>query len=157
MDGQIMSREKEALRVLTILLRASGSVTNMLKKDMLTYGMNPTEFAVMEVLFNLGKQPIQIIGKKVLLASSSITYVIDQLEKKGMVDREQCEDDRRVTFVSLSAEVQELMGEIFPQHSSVIKQLFEELSDEELHKLGESLKAVGYKAIDIYDTIEDEA
>ena len=73
MDGQIMSREKEALRVLTILLRASGSVTNMLKKDMLTYGMNPTEFAVMEVLFNLGKQPIQIIGKKVLLASSSIT------------------------------------------------------------------------------------
>ena len=58
-----MSREKEALRVLTILLRASGSFTNMLKKDMLTYGMNPTEFAVMEVL-NLGKQPIQIIGKK---------------------------------------------------------------------------------------------
>ena len=61
--------------------------------------------------------------------------------KKGMVDREQCEDDRRVTsFVSLSAEGQELMGEIFPQHSSVIKQLFEELSDEELHKLG-SLKS----------------
>lgn len=157
MDGQMMKREEEALRVLTILLRASGSVTNMLKKDMLTYGMNPTEFAVMEVLFNLGKQPIQIIGKKVLLASSSTTYVIDQLEKKGLVERVQSEDDRRVTLVSLTDEGQELMESIFPQHSQVIKQLFEELSDEELYELGESLKTVGYKAVDLYDTIEDEA
>ncbi|SHE42454.1 transcriptional regulator, MarR family [Atopostipes suicloacalis DSM 15692] len=152
-----MKREEEALRVLTILLRASGSVTNMLKKDMLTYGMNPTEFAVLEVLFSLGKQPIQIIGKKVLLASSSTTYVIDQLEKKGLVERVQSEDDRRVTLVSLTDEGQELMESIFPQHSQVIKQLFEELSDEELYELGESLKTVGYKAVDLYDTIEDEA
>lgn len=157
MDGQMMKREEEALRVLTILLRASGSVTNMLKKDMLTYGMNPTEFAVLEVLFSLGKQPIQIIGKKVLLASSSITYVIDQLEKKGLVERVQCEDDRRVTLVSLTDEGQELMESIFPQHTRVIKQLFDELSDEELHELGESLKIAGYKAVDLYDTIEDEA
>ena len=157
MDGQMMKREEEALRVLTILLRASGSVTNMLKKDMLTYGMNPTEFAVLEVLFSLGKQPIQIIGKKVLLASSSTTYVIDQLEKKGLVERVQSEDDRRVTLVSLTDEGQEMMESIFPQHSQVIKKLFEELSDEGLHELGESLKKVGYKAVDLYDTIEDEA
>src|SRR5699024_4748534 len=157
MDGQKMSRKEEALRVLTILLRASGSITNMLKKDMLTYCMNPTEFAVLEVLFSLGKQPIHIIGKKVLLASSSITYVIEQLEKKGMVERVQSEDDRRVTLVSLTDEGQELMEHIFPQHSAVIKQLFEELSDEDLHELGESLKTIGYKAIDMYDTIEDEA
>lgn len=78
-----MNREDQTLRVLTILLRASGSVTNMLKKDMSTYGVNPTEFTVLEVLYSLGEQPIQIIGNKVLLASSSITYVIDQLEKKG--------------------------------------------------------------------------
>lgn len=157
MDGQMMKREEEALRVLTILLRASGSVTNMLKKDMLTYGMNPTEFAVLEVLFSLGKQPIQIIGKKVLLASSSTTYVIDQLEKKGLIERVQSEDDRRVTLVSLTDEGQEMMESIFPQHSQVIKKLFEELSDEELYELGESLKTVGYKAVDLYDTIEDEA
>lgn len=157
MDEQIMSREEEALRVLTILLRASGSVSNMLKKDMRTYSVNPTEFAVLEVLFSLGKQPIQIIGNKVLLASSSITYVIDQLEKKGMVERVQNEDDRRVTLVSLTEEGQELMESIFPQHSEVIKQLFNDLSDEELHQLGEALKTVGYKAVDLFDVIEEEA
>lgn len=156
MDGQTMSREEETLRVLTILLRASGSVSNMLKKDMRTYGVNPTEFTVLEVLYSLGKQPIQIIGNKVLLASSSITYVIDQLEKKGMVERVPNENDRRVTLVSLTKEGQDLMEGVFPQHSDIIKRLFDGLSDDELHELGESLKTVGYKAVDLFDVIEDE-
>lgn len=146
-----MNREEEALRVLTIILRASGSVTNMLKKDMRSYGVNPTEFMVLEVLYSLGEQPIQVIGNKVLLASSSITYVIDQLEKKGIVERVQNKEDRRVTLVSLTEKGRQLMDDIFPQHSRVIKELFEGLTDEELLELGESLKTIGYKAVDIYE------
>lgn len=143
-----MSREEEALRALTILLRAHGSVSNMLKKDMQSYGLNPTEFTVMEVLYSKGAQPIQIIGNKVLLASSSITYVIDQLEKKDLVERKVNENDRRVTLVSLSDKGYELMDDIFPQHSDVIKQLFEDVSDEGLAQLSENLKTIGFKALD---------
>lgn len=150
-----MNREDQTLRVLTILLRASGSVINMLKKDMSTYGVNPTEFTVLEVLYSLGEQPIQIIGNKVLLASSSITYVIDQLEKKGMVERIQSEEDRRVTLVSLTEKGEDLMEDVFPQHSDIIDRLFKDLSDKELSEFGESLKTVGYQAVDLYDEIED--
>lgn len=151
-----MNREDQTLRVLTILLRASGSVTNMLKKDMSTYGVNPTEFTVLEVLYSLGEQPIQIIGNKVLLASSSITYVIDQLEKKGMVERVQSEQDRRVTLVSLTEKGHGLMEDVFPQHSEIIDRLFKDLSDEELSEFGESLKTVGYQAVDLFEEIEDK-
>ena len=146
-----MSREEAALRALTILLRASGSVTNMLKKDMRSYGLNPTEFTVMEVLYSKGEQPIQIIGNKVLLASSSITYVIDQLEKKNYVKRKVNESDRRVTLVSITQEGNDMMEDIFPQHSDVIENLFSGLSVDEINQLSESLKIIGYKAVDILD------
>lgn len=145
-----MNREQEALRALTILLRASGSVSNMLKKDMQSYGLNPTEFTVMEVLYSKGKQPIQIIGNKVLLASSSITYVIDQLEKKNLVERKVNENDRRVTLVSLTTEGQEMMESIFPQHTEIINELFGGLTDEELVQFSESLKKVGFKAVELF-------
>lgn len=145
-----MNREQEALRALTILLRASGSVSNMLKKDMQSYGLNPTEFTVMEFLYSKGKQPIQIIGNKVLLASSSITYVIDQLEKKNLVERKVNENDRRVTLVSLTTEGQEMMEGIFPQHSDIINDLFGVLTDEKLGELSESLKKVGFKAVELF-------
>jgi MarR family 2-MHQ and catechol resistance regulon transcriptional repressor len=146
-----MDREAEVLRALTILLKASGSVTNMLKKDMQSYGLNPTEFTVMEVLFNKGEQPIQIIGNKVLLASSSITYVIDQLEKKNLVERKVNENDRRVTLVSLTSEGNQLMEEIFPQHTDIICDLFSDVSDEDLLQFSENMKSIGYKAVDLYE------
>lgn len=149
-----MDREEESLRVLTIILRASGSITQMVKKDMDSYSVNPTEFMVLELLYNRGPQAIQVIGNKVLLASSSITYVIDQLEKKYFVKRKQNEEDRRVTLVSLTAEGQQLMEEIFPQHSSVINKLFEDLTDEDLVTLGDNLKKIGYKAIELNEQTE---
>lgn len=144
-----MNREKESLRALTIILRASGSITKMVKKDMDSYGVNATEFMVLELLYNRGPQAIQVIGNKVLLASSSITYVINQLEKKDFVKRKKNEKDRRVTLVSLTVEGQELMDEIFPQHSSIIESLFEDLTDEDLVKLANNLKEVGYKAVEL--------
>ena len=47
------------------------------------YGLNVTEFAVLELLYSKGPQPIQRIRDRVLIASSSISYVVSQLEDKG--------------------------------------------------------------------------
>ncbi len=146
-----MDRNEASLRALTILLRASSSVSSMLKKDMQSYGLNPTEFTVMEVLYNKGAQPIQVIGNKVLLASSSITYVIDQLEKKTYVERKVNENDRRITLVSLTANGQKFMEGVFPQHSKLIQELFGELSQNDIEQLSESLKTIGFKAIDLFE------
>lgn len=151
-----MNREEASLRALTILLRASSSVSSMLKKDMQSYGVNPTEFTVMEVLYSKGPQPIQIIGNKVLLASSSITYVIDQLEKKEYVERKVNEQDRRVTLVSLTQTGHEFMEKVFPQHSTLIQDLFGNLSEEEISQLSEALKVIGFKAVDYCEGQEDE-
>ncbi len=149
-----MTREKDSLRALTVILRASASITKMVKKDMDSYGVNPTEFMVLELLYSKGPQAIQIIGNKVLLASSSITYVIDQLEKKDFVERKQNPTDRRVTLVSLTASGEELMSEIFPQHSSVIQELFQDLTEEELVKLADDIKSIGYKATELNEINE---
>lgn len=141
-----MSRKEEALKALTTLLRASSSVEKAVKTDMTSYGLNSTEFAVMELLYNKGKQPIQMIGKKILLASSSITYVIDRLEEKGYVKRIADETDRRVTFVELTNDGCQKMEEIFPQHADTIEELFKECSVKEIEELRVTLKKVGYTA-----------
>src|SRR5699024_8685352 len=130
---------------------ASGSVSNMLKKDMQSYGLNPTEFTVMEVLYSKGEQPIQMIGNKVLLASSSITYVIDQLENKDFVERNVIEKDRRVILVSLTDKSEEMIEDMLTQHSNVISDLFGDLTDAELVQIRETLKKVGFKAVDLHD------
>ena len=72
------------LNAVSVILRASQSIQDVIRKDAARYELNPTEFAVLELLYHQGDQPIQMIGKKVLFLSS-ITYVVDKLEQKKIL------------------------------------------------------------------------
>ena len=141
-----MGQYDDELKAFTVLYRATSATQDVIRKDILQYDLNVTEFAVLELLYHKGEQPIQIIGKKVLIASSSMTYVIDKLEQKGLVIRMACPSDRRVTFAKLSEKGRSLMAEIFPQHEQKIAQIFEVLDERELETLIQYLKRVGLHA-----------
>ena len=135
--------KKLELKALVVLMRASQTVQDIVKQDMGKYGVNPTEFAVLELLYHKGDQPIQHIGKKILLASSSITYVVDKLEEKGFVQRRACPKDRRVTYAVITDKGKAFIEEAFPQHEKTIETIFEHLSQEELTTTIELLKKIG--------------
>jgi len=141
-----INNEDLSLKLFVVLSRAVQSVTKRVEEDIKRYGLNPTEFAVLELLFNKGEQPIQKIGEKILLASSSITYVVDKLEKKQLLVRKPCPKDRRVTFASITSEGAELLNNIFPQHKEAIQQIFGGLDPNEKEKMIEQLKKLGYHA-----------
>jgi MarR family transcriptional regulator, 2-MHQ and catechol-resistance regulon repressor len=141
-----MGQYDNELKAFTVLNRATSATQDVVRKDIQQYDLNITEFAVLELLYHKGEQPIQIIGKKVLIASSSITYVIDKLENKGFVERKACPTDRRVTFALLTEKGKSIMANIFPQHEQKIAELFDVLTEHELQALIEYLKRVGHHA-----------
>lgn len=139
-----MTNEKDiSLKLFVVLSRALEAINRRVKADVKNYGLNITEFAVLELLYHRGDQPIQKIGDKVLIASSSITYVVDQLEKKQYVTRRPCPNDRRITYASLTVEGRKLMDEIFPKHRDAISHIFSVLSIEEQKQLTDQLKRLG--------------
>src|SRR5699024_12337128 len=112
-------------------------------------GINHTEFAVLELEYSKEDQPIQKIGQKVLIASSSITYVVDKLEKKKLIKRNPCPKDRRITFAGITPEGKELMDEVFPKHKKAINEIFGGVNLKEKEVLIEQLKDLGYHAEDL--------
>ncbi|CZQ98990.1 MarR family winged helix-turn-helix transcriptional regulator [Trichococcus collinsii] len=138
--------DRDTLKALTVLFKSSQHVQDKLKKDMMKQGLNFSEFAVMELLYHKGEQPIQNIGKKVLLASSSLTYVVDKLESKGLVQRIPCATDRRVIFTAITEEGRKLMDRIFPLHAAYIEEIFSVLSDKEVETFIDLAKRVGLHA-----------
>lgn len=141
-----MSSSEESLKALTVMLRASQSVQDVLKQDMTKYGLNPTEFMVLELLASKGEQPIQQIGKKILLSSSSMTYVIDKLEQKEYIERKPCATDRRVIFAHITDKGMAFMEKSFPHHEKMITELFSVLNEDELQSFNRLVKKVGYHA-----------
>lgn len=137
------NHEELSLKLFVVLSRAIESVRKQVVKDIKSYQLNLTEFGVMEFLYHKGEQPIQLIGKKVLLASSSITYVVDKLEEKGYLERIACPNDRRVIYGRLTEKGEKLMEEIFPQHKKAMAMIFSSLSKNEKEQAIELLKKIG--------------
>lgn len=135
-----------SLKLFVVLTRALQSIEKHAIKDIKSHGLNLTEFAVLELLYHKGDQPIQAIGQKVLLASSSITYVVDKLEKKMYLERKACPKDRRVTHAVLTEEGKTLMDKIFPEHEQVIHELFNGINREEKETMIKQLKQLGFHA-----------
>ncbi len=143
-----VDRTQISLNTFVGLNRTLDHLMKIVKTDVQRYGLNVTEFAVMELLYNKGDQPIQRIGNRVLIASSSITYVVDKLEEKGCIVRQRNEKDKRVTNASLTDKGRSMMDEIFPDHASTLESTFSVLTDEEITVLQTTLKKLSAQPIE---------
>ena len=139
----IKMEENQSLKVFIVLSRAYRAISDYTNKYIQASGINPTEFAVLELLYHKGDQPLQHIGDKILLASGSITYVVDKLEKKEFLKRVACPNDRRVTYAQITEMGKEFLEGIFPQHQERIERLMDDLTTEEKASVIEILKKIG--------------
>ncbi|MFD1170468.1 MarR family winged helix-turn-helix transcriptional regulator [Oceanobacillus caeni] len=138
--------ENLSLKSFVVLLKANKTLAELIKKDISSHGMRTSDFTVLEALYHKGKQTIKQITQSVLINTGSITYVIDKLEKKGLLERTPCKDDRRVVYIQLTDQGVQLMEEIFPLHQQVIENVFEGVTDEEKKIIIDVLKRVGKKS-----------
>lgn len=129
-------------KVVIGIMRASNLLVDDLKKTLKNYPINATEFSVMEFLYSKGEKSIQEIRDRILLASGSATYVVDNLERKEYVRRIVNQNDRRITYIKLTQAGKDLINDIFPTHKKNTKEIFNDLTNEELITLKEILKKI---------------
>src|SRR5690625_1759320 len=127
-DEQQLEDEQLSLKLFVVLTRALEAVKKEVIKDIKSYNVNLTEFAVLEFLYNKGEQPIQVIGKKELLARSA------------------CPKDRRVIHGRLTEAGKQFMDEVFPQHEEAMAEIFGNLSKEEKEQSITLLRKIGLYA-----------
>lgn len=133
-----------SLKAFVVLMKATKIIEDMLKKEISTYGINLSEFAVLEALYHKGELTVQQICQKVLINSGSMTYVIDKLVKKGLLNRKTSAGDRRVYYIQLTNEGRTFMDDIFPKHEAFISDIFSSLSEEEQERFITMMKKVGF-------------
>lgn len=116
------------LKLVIAMARTYNDMFSEIEKNIQEFGLNISEFGVLEMLYHKGDQPVQKVAEKILVTSGTITYVINKLEKKELVIRKKCEKDKRVFYVSLTEKGYELIAEIFPRHKEFLDNLFSGLN-----------------------------
>jgi MarR family 2-MHQ and catechol resistance regulon transcriptional repressor len=131
-----------ALSAFVALARAYNAVTAVAAQDVARSGLSTGEFAVLEVLHHKGPLLLNEVQRRILVSSGGITYLVDRLEKRGLVERRDCPDDRRARYAALTGAGSELIQGIFPSHAEAIRGAFAALDDGQKATLAKLLRAL---------------
>jgi MarR family transcriptional regulator, 2-MHQ and catechol-resistance regulon repressor len=135
--------ETSATHVWLILWKAARAVEQNAMNSVSRLGLGLSDFAVLEVLLHKGPQPVNVIGKKILLTSGSITTAIDRLESRKLVHRTPHPEDQRARLVKLTSQGKRLIEDAFRQHVLDMDETMAVLMPDERLELTRLLKKVG--------------
>jgi MarR family 2-MHQ and catechol resistance regulon transcriptional repressor len=139
---QTPSREA-ATHVWLVLWKAAHAIEQNAMRSVSALGLGSSDFAVLEVLLHKGPQPVNVIGKKVLLTSGSITAAVDRLESRKLVRRTADLTDGRGRIVQLTKAGRSLIERAFQKHARDMEETIAVLRSGERAELVRLLKKVG--------------
>ncbi|MDD3711881.1 MAG: MarR family winged helix-turn-helix transcriptional regulator [Candidatus Izemoplasmatales bacterium] len=135
------------LKTITVLFRAYNSLEKAVRDDIAKYGLNTSEFGVLEALYHKEKLSVKGVIDKVLTPNSSMSYVIENLVNKGYIIKKQSEKDKRSYVLELTLVGRNLMDEIFPLHKQNIRDILNVLDKEEEVVLQKALVKIGKSSL----------
>ena len=138
-----------ALKLWVVLARATEAVTRHLAADVARHGLTLAEFGILEALYHKGPMLLGEIQRTILVSSGGITYLVDRLEGRGLVERQPCPDDRRARFAALTREGTRLVGRIFPEHARRIEVALSGLTQAEQVEATALLRRLGRAAAEL--------
>ena len=77
------------------------------------YGISPQQYNILRILRGAkDRMSMQRVKERMVDRAPNATRLTDKLIAKGLVERERCEEDRRVVYVRISPRGLELLAEI---------------------------------------------
>ncbi len=134
------------LKSLIILFKTHQHLTSNVKLSLSETELTVNEFTVLEALYTKGELSVQELIDKILIPNSSMTYVLDVLEKKNYIERKKDKKDRRRQQLSLTSSGTTIFLKIYDIHYNHMTKIFEVLTPEEEVVLRNLLKKIGKKA-----------
>jgi len=137
---------EQALKLWVVLSRAFDAVAAHSQADIARHGLTPAEFGVLEALYHKGPLLLGEVQRKILVTSGGVTYLVDRLAARGLVERRRCPTDRRAAYAALTPEGEALIREIFPAHAAAMERALAGLDEAEKDQAIRLLRALGRHA-----------
>jgi MarR family transcriptional regulator, 2-MHQ and catechol-resistance regulon repressor len=137
---------KSELELWVVLARAYEAVRRHALADIARHGLTPGEFGVLEALYH--REPLLLgeLQQKVLVSSGGVTFLVDRLVERGLVERRPCPDDARARHALLTPAGRRLMARIFPEHARIMRGALAGLDRANQRRAAELLRTLGLSA-----------
>jgi DNA-binding MarR family transcriptional regulator len=133
--------DREELAAWRGMLRVHAALTRALDAELTErHGLPLSSYEVLLFLADApgGRMRMSEVADSVLLSRSGLTRLVDRLERDGLLEREQCEEDARGYFATITDNGRALFDEARRTHLAGVRERFiDRLSRDDLRMLGE--------------------
>lgn len=115
------------------------------------HGLTGPQLAVLKMLEPVGKLSLSELSWKIKARNSTVTGIIDRMEREGLVARQRSEEDRRVVHIVLTKKGQKLAAEVPVEPVQIFRQVLGELSTRDAAELRKILTRLARRVRELVD------
>jgi DNA-binding MarR family transcriptional regulator len=139
-DDRIQLLDREELGAWRGMLRVHAELTKALDTELTeVHGLPLSSYEVLLFLADEpgGRMRMSELADSVLLSRSGLTRLVDRLERAGLLERVQCDEDARGYFAQITPAGREAFNDARRTHLEGVRRLFlSRFSRDELRELG---------------------
>lgn len=137
-----MATAKEKADVGRLFFELGKLLKQYMRKHFEDEGITMPQGAVISTLMKNGEMKITELSSVLNLSNSTISGIVDRLEKQQLVERKRSDDDRRAVYVKISPKFYEMHKESHKKIEKAFEELLDTGSPEEIDKIISGLNAL---------------
>jgi DNA-binding MarR family transcriptional regulator len=136
-----MNKKRDGGYLISQIHQLTGRIFSKKLKDY-QIDINHAQGRIIFALWKNDKIPINDLSKETALSKSSLTTMLERLEKSGHIIRKQSEIDKRITIVCLTSKSSSLRSDYQKISADMVDLFYKDFTDEEISQFELSLKKV---------------
>lgn len=134
-----MSEIVNGIQVVKVLKQIMDEIRNNMQEEFKEMNLTGPQVMLIGILSHHGEMKISELSNRMGLSNSTVSGIVDRLEKQELVLRKRVEEDRRVVYVQVTADFQKRAKEYFNQFEKKIADIMNETTQEDIEKIFEGL------------------
>ena len=111
--------------------KVSRQMTRVYRERLAKYGLSQPQFFLLIALYEEDDILITRLAEKVALDKSTLTGILDRLERDGLITRQATPNDRRALYIRLTERSRSLRDDLTHIYNDTNQQFLSQLTDHE--------------------------
>jgi len=141
-DRKLSNWDRYVEQIEFLLRMVSNVVRRRGREILVDFDITPPQFTALQVLMRHGRLTMGELGDLMYLASSTLTDLVDRMEKNHYVERERDDKDRRVIRLRVTPAGEEVFNAVMAKRRQYLSSVLGRMSPSEIIRLDEALHQI---------------
>lgn len=131
------------------LLRAREAVMQRFRSSLRMFNLTEQQWRVLRALTSVHQIEMTHLAQSTCLLAASLSRIVKDLDRRGLIDRHVDDDDNRRSLISISPAGLQLIEAVAPYSESIYREITDAVGPERMQQLQQMLKELTIAVSDL--------